>query len=306
MEAIPPDQWSATSIEEALGQLGIITRRLDPCGARFIEQVQACDVVFLNVHGPFGEDGRIQGLLDFLGVPYTCSSVLASSIGMDKLVTKTIFSQLDVPTPASVPILPGGPHDNLPIAYPAMLKSVDGGSSIGIELVSSPEALQASISRLTARGFSRLFIEEFVPGRIVTSSAIHVPERGVMVLPPLEAVPPAAYYDEATKLAGSVCDYRLLDGDEVRVTDVLRTYTERIFAFLECRGAIRVDFILDELQIPWALEINTIPGLQRDSNLPVAARLAGIEYADILVLLLADALHRHHPPSWMSTDDAPH
>lgn len=304
MDAIPPEEWSAASIEQVLVDLGIESVRLDPCRPDFIDQVRECDIVFLNVHGPFGEDGRIQGLLEFLGVPYTCSSVLASSIGMDKLVSKSVFAHLDIPTPSSVAVDATTGEHGLPIHFPAMLKAVDGGSSIGIAMVASSEAVRTSTASMTARGFSRLFLEQHVTGRIVTSSAIHVPRRGLIVLPPLEAVPRAAYYDEESKLAGSECDYRLLDATETRTVDALRLYTEKVYHFLGCRGAIRVDFIVDDLQTPWALEINTIPGLQEGSNLPVAARMAGMNYSDIIVLLLVDALHRHRPPTWMNARDA--
>jgi len=301
---VPRDQWSLTSLMETLNRLDIHAEHLDPTDPNFPVRAREFNLLLVNVHGPFGEDGRLQGLLDYLGVPYTSSGVLASSVGMDKAVTKALFSALEIPTPRSWPV-PATGGVQLPdgAELPCMLKAVDGGSSVGLELVTDSDHFPAAVSRLHDRGFAELFLERFVSGRSVTVSVIRLFENR-RALPPLECIIDGqqgpVYYDEAAKLGGRAAprmDYRVPQDMPVASVKAMVESTERVYDFLHCTGAMRMDFVVDGEQ-PYALEINTCPGMQASSNLPVAAASAGLSYDDLVIALLADAASRHDGRLW--------
>lgn len=139
MAQAPRAEWSLTALVQALEFRGARARHLDPTEASFATRVTEVDVALLNCHGPYGEDGRLQGLLDFLGVPYTSCGVLGSAVGMDKMVSKAVFAALGIATPPAVNLSSPEPTDDAGIGYPAMLKAVDGGSSVGIAFVHRPD-----------------------------------------------------------------------------------------------------------------------------------------------------------------------
>lgn len=299
---VPREKWSLVAILDALSSLGLHAEHVDPTRDDFAEYIQLFDVAFLNVHGPYGEDGRIQGLLDYLSIPYTSSGVLASSIGMDKLASKAVFAYLGIPVPRGVPIIRSGdvqiPTDFL---FPAMLKAVDGGSSVGMALINNPADMSREIDALHGRGFKRLFLEEFIQGRSVTVSAFESTE-GLTVLPPLEFITESDFYDESTKLGGSGAprvEYRVPDDLLPHVLKELSEWTESVYEFLGCRGAIRVDYMIDENDTAYALEVNTIPGLQEHSNLPVSCGFEGISYQGLIATLLFAAIESAEPAPWV-------
>ncbi|GHH82950.1 D-alanine--D-alanine ligase [Streptomyces sulfonofaciens] len=298
---VPREEWSLVAILDALSGLGLHAEHVDPTRGDFTERIQLFDVAFLNVHGPYGEDGRIQGLLDYLSVPYTSSGVLASSIGMDKLASKAVFAYLGIPVPRGVPIIrPGAAQIPADFSYPAMLKAVDGGSSVGMALINDPADLAHEIRALRERGFRRLFLEEFIRGRSVTVSAFESAE-GLTVLPPLEFITESDYYDESTKLGGSGAprvEYRVPDDLLPHVFKELSDRTASVYEFLGCRGAVRVDYMIDENGTGYALEVNTIPGLQEHSNLPVSCGFEGITYQELIATLLLDAIESAEPAPW--------
>lgn len=288
----PRSEWSLTALTAALERLGSRPRHLDPTSQGFLDSVANVDVLLLNCHGPYGEDGRLQGLLDYLGVPYTSCGVLASAVGLDKVVSKAVFRSLGIPTPTSTLLSAGKTLDD--VSFPAMLKAVDGGSSVGVALVHGPADLLLEERRMRDRGFTRLFLEQFVPGRSVTISVLATP-TGPRALPALESMFDAAFYDERSKLGSdgdSGVAYRWPGDLPVATLRAMDQAAVDLYEFLECRGAIRVDFIVDANGQHWALEINTIPGLQEKSNLPEAARLAGIAYDDLVAHLVLEAIDR--------------
>jgi D-alanine-D-alanine ligase len=301
LRTVPRAQWSLTALREALTDSGVHCDHLDPTASDFITRIAGFDVAFLNVHGPYGEDGRIQGLLDFLSVPYTSSGVLASSVGMDKLVSKAVFAHLGIATPRSSQLLsPKSSFATADFPLPAMLKAVDGGSSVGLRLIERSDELAPALSEMAQRGFNRCFLEEFITGRALTISVIPSNE-GLACLPPLEFVTDAAYYDESTKLGGDgapAIQYRVPDDLPEHTLKEMTRGAEAVHEFLDCRGAIRVDYMVDADNIPYALEINTIPGLQRHSNLPVSCAEAGLSYHELVIRLLAEAVNRATPAPW--------
>lgn len=292
------EQSSLSALLESLAGSRVAAEHVDPTGPTFVSEIARFDVAFLNVHGPYGEDGRIQGLLDYLAIPYVNSGVVPSAVGMDKLITKAVFEYLDIPTPATS-LIDGSPSVVLN-SVPFMLKAADGGSSVGIELVTDWSSASTACDRIRARGFERIFAESYIPGHSVTVGVIEQDGKP-QVLPALETVSDRPFYDEQAKLAGGDCGgtwYRQPLDIDPSVIALMRAYSERVYTFLECRGAVRVDFMATEAGDVFALEINTAPGLQPHSNLPTAALLAGITYDQLVLSLLQSACTRGNHLPW--------
>lgn len=292
-----PQSSSLAALLESLRRSEVHAEHLDPTSSTFVRDVEAFDAVFLNVHGPYGEDGRIQGLLDYLAIPYVNSGVAASAIGMDKLVTKAVFAYLGISTPAT-PVTDGTPGVVLD-EVPFMLKAAGGGSSVGIELVTRLQDAADAHDRIRSRGFERIFAEAFVPGRSITVGVLEHGGRPT-VLPALETVHDRPFYDEQAKLRGDDVGtwYREPYDLDPRLVEEMNVASERIYTFLGCRGAVRVDFMVTDGAV-LALEINTAPGLQPHSNLPAAAQLAGIDYDTLVLSLLESACRRGNPLPWV-------
>ena len=298
-EACPRAEWSLTLILETMHRLGLNAHHVDPTRDGFVDEIREFDLVFINVHGEYGEDGRLQGLLDYLELPYTGSGVLGSSVGCDKPLTKSAFQLLGVPTPPFV--LLGSSSNGLPprgFDFPLMLKTASGGSSVGTLLIRNHEELAAELATLQRSSSSRLLLETFVEGESVTIGVLDLP-TGTAVLPPLQCVTESGYYDRDAKLSGSGATYHVARDFSDELLAALEEATLATYQFLGCRGFARVDFIVTpDLHGLWALEINTIPGLQRMSNIVLAAHAVGLDYDDIILSLLYEALKREMSASW--------
>ena len=193
----PPGQLSVTALSGALTALGARFTILDPCRPEFIQDLAGFDVALPNLHGPFGEDGRLQGLLDYLRTPYCGSGVAASAIAADKILCKRLMESLGIPTPAWR-IWPG-PAAAWP-GHPVMVKPRMGGSSVGMTLARDEDDLQAAIGLADAADPPGVLVEDYVPGLPVTVGLLELP-GGVLVFPPLATrVDAAEFYDAATKL----------------------------------------------------------------------------------------------------------
>jgi len=289
-EALPRKDWSAHQIVAALQSVGITARVVDPTSATFLGELRSCDVVFVNSHGRFGEDGRLQGLLEYLRLPYSFSGVLTQAVGLDKLVTKAVFEHLQIPTPRSTGArsILNGVADS-PFGYPVMMKAPDGGSSLGLELVHDRAQLGAAQAAIASQGYETVFLEEYVPGRSVTVSVLEA-EGSLQPLPPIEVETSASYYDAECKLGARGGASSSVPDLAEAVVARLRSDALRMGEFLHARGALRVDFVVTPSGDSFALEINTVPGMQHSSNLPQAARHAGLDYVDLILMLLCAAL----------------
>lgn len=290
----PRDQMSITALIEALDRLGADYKQIDPTLPGLTGRLAACDVIFPNLHGEYGEDGRLQGLLDYLRLPYVGSGVPASAIGADKDLCKQFMKASGIRTPQSeLAAADGRPQESSGIDFPLMVKPAAGGSSIGMSLVRSRDELTAALETARQVGAHKVLLEQFIPGRSVSVPVLDLPGY-TQILSTVSIDAPGDFYDAESKLDehGLGLVSYAEETERPACQDLLEEYAMRLWQSLDCRGFARVDFIIDGQGRPWALEINTVPGLSRDSNFAVAARKSGLTYDRVIVALLREALAR--------------
>jgi D-alanine-D-alanine ligase len=259
----------------------------------------AVDVAFLALHGPYGEDGTVQGLLELLGIPYTGSGVLASALAMDKLRARQILQANGIPAPAYIAVDGGRwPASRNEVAsrvareleYPCVVKPNAAGSSFGVGLVNDRSGLLEAIERALEYD-DVVLVEEFLDGTELTCGILEDPATGVPhALPLIEIVPKRAFFDYAAKYEGEseeICPARIPAPAAKRAQQI----AVRVHTLLGCEGISRVDLFLVNGNIV-VLEANTIPGMTSGSLLPLAARTAGIEFPELVSRIIQSALRR--------------
>ncbi len=276
----------------ALGERGYRVTSIDTADLGFIEVLRTghFDVAFICLHGRFGEDGTIQGLLEILGLPYVGSGVLASALAMDKVASKHIFAAAGLASPPSLTFT-SMPGSEAPIVAALgeklVVKPVNEGSSVGMSIVHGPaEALPAI--ELAFRYDSTVLVESFVAGAEVTVGVLGNDE--LEALPTLEVVPEHEFYDYESKYVPGMSRHII----PARVSEAAQAECQRIaiaaHRALGCRGMSRSDTIVTAEGEVFLLEVNTIPGMTSTSLLPDSARAAGIEFPDLCDRLVALAL----------------
>jgi len=299
---LPFEQISSGFIAAAFRELGLSFIALENTTCDLERHLTGVDVVFVNMHGEFGEDGAIQGLLQYLGKPYTGSGVFASALACDKTRFKRYISLLGFPTPSWRTLDGMSPRDlvqvSRDIGLPIMLKLVDGGSSVGMHaLHHEHDASRLSSAIATGIHSNRAyFAERLISGRDMTVSLLELPSQ-IVPLPILEVKTGAGQtYDETAKLDSQrgehVVDYVCPADLPHDVTTRLQQLATDLFREIGCRGFARIDFILSEDGTPYCLELNTIPGLQRDSNFLQCVQKGGMSAETVFLSLLYSALHR--------------
>lgn len=252
------------------------------------------EVAFLALHGPGGEDGTMQGLLEIMGIPYTGSGVRASAMAMHKVTTKTVLSASGIPVPPGVVLEKG--RDGLPASLPASLrwpvvvKPAAEGSTIGVSIVR--RAADWSQALKEAYRYDReILVESYIPGHEIAVAVLSTPARPV-ALPAVEIVAPGGFYDYAAKYTKGrtryLCPAPLSGPSRKQLAD----FAVRAYEVLGCGGAARVDFRLTPQGKPYVLEVNTIPGMTETSLLPMAAAQAGMDYEALTERILESALRR--------------
>jgi D-alanine-D-alanine ligase len=249
------------------------------------------DVAFIALHGPYGEDGTLQGLLDLVGIPYVGSGVLASALAMDKAMARRMLAAEGIPVPRAVVIEKEEASDDVLLAaqslIPAFVKPSRQGSSVGMSLVRQPQGLQPALEKAFQHD-SRVLVEEELVGRELTVGVIG--NRRLTALPVVEVVTKREFFDYRAKydpdLADEVCPANLTAGETRAVQDLAL----RAHRALDCRGLSRVDMILTPDRGSAVLEVNTLPGMTVNSLLPKAARAAGIPFGELLDRLVRLAL----------------
>lgn len=252
------------------------------------------DVAFIALHGRFGEDGTVQGLLELLEIPYVGSGVLASALAMDKIMTRRMLDYSGIPVPKGIDVRPGVDLAELAVrvgaemGYPVVVKPNRQGSTIGLSIVRDEADLEQSVR--TAFDFDQdVLIEQFVKGTEITVSVIG--NQDLQALPIVEIVPEGGFYDYHAKYTAGATDEivpaRIPEGPYHRAEEL----AIQCHKALGCRGMSRTDMIVDGDDI-YILEVNTIPGMTPTSLLPRAAQAAGIEFPELLDRLINLALER--------------
>jgi len=246
------------------------------------------DVVFPALHGPWGEDGTLQGLIELFKIPYVFSGVLASALAMDKEMTKKVLEAEKILMPHSVVLAKDCWWKNLKqTKLPAVIKPVNQGSSIGVFIVKTTEELEGAVKE--AFNFShKIILEEFIAGPEITSAILG--NKNPRALPLIEIRPKIAkFFDYRAKYETGGSEEICPAPISKFLTKKIQNIAARIHKVLNCRGVTRSDFILKGNQ-PYFLEINTIPGMTEASLVPQAALKAGISFPKLLDRLIELAL----------------
>ena len=249
------------------------------------------DIAFIALHGRFGEDGCVQGLLETMGIPYTGSDVLGSALAMNKVKAKEMFRLHNLPTPAYYVINDRDLHDDeiaefqADFGYPCVVKPVSEGSSVGVEIVRDQESFIAACER-ALRFDSQILVERFIEGVEVSVAVLGGRAIGAVEIAPMNR---DAFYDYGAKYTAGATEYIIPPRlSPERYRGVL-AQAQRAHAALGCRGATRVDMILSNSGNEFILEVNTVPGMTRTSLLPKIADSAGIEFGELCEMMLRGA-----------------
>ena len=282
-------------VSAALASIGHDVVSVDTADIGFIETLRTggFDVAFICLHGRFGEDGTIQGLLELLELPYVGSGVLARALAMDKVVSKQIFVASGIPTPEWAVVRRGRDYSAEEISgrlgSKLVVKPVSEGSSVGMSIVHEPRELSPAIEHAFEHDRTVL-IEEFVSGAEVTVGVLGNSE--IVALPTLEVVPEHEFYDYESKYVPGMSRHIIPAG----IPESARAECQRIAVeahrALTCRGMSRSDIMVTADGRAYLLEVNTIPGMTKTSLLPDAARAAGIEFPVLCDRLVSLALDR--------------
>jgi D-alanine-D-alanine ligase len=274
---LEPDHQLPRGLEK---QIESASRALVPA-TRVMASAEPIDVVLIALHGTWGEDGRIQGLLDTIGVPYTGSGVLASALAMDKEVAKQVLAASGLDVPRGVVVRgtdPAAIESARSVGLPAFVKPVGSGSSVGASIVQTDKDLAPAIESALEYD-ERVLVEEQIRGRELTVPVIG--NDDLTALPVIEILTKRAFFDYSAKYdAGEseeVCPAEIPPDVAKRAQEL----AVRAHRALHCRGMSRTDFMWSGERMV-ALEVNTIPGMTANSLLPKAARAAGIKFGDLL------------------------
>ena len=270
------------AVSGALKEAGFKVRDID-VGDRIAEDLRRgkIDIAFIALHGPLGEDGTIQGLLEVIRIPYTGSGVLSSALAMDKIKSKEIFVQYNIPTP-SWQVRERG--DSSPVrGFPAVVKPSRQGSAVGITIVDSARNIPSAL-RLAWRFDRRIIIEKFISGMELTVGILNNKP-----LPVIQIIPRNRFYDFESKYAAGGSRHVIPAPLPLKIQKQAQELALAAHRALGCSGATRVDLILDRANKLFVLEVNTIPGMTATSLLPDAARAAGLDFTELVGKILRGA-----------------
>ncbi|MCK4503441.1 MAG: D-alanine--D-alanine ligase [Desulfuromonadales bacterium] len=270
----------------ALQQLGYNAVAID-VNHNLPQQLQdaSIEVAFIALHGRFGEDGRVQGLLEMLLIPYTGSGVLASSLAIDKVMTKQMLIYHEVPTPKFDYIRPGDSRGDLLqrcVQLPAVVKPSREGSTLGITIAKTREELATGID-MAADLDGTVLVEEFIAGKELTVSVLNGE-----ALPIIQIEAKGGFYDYQAKYNSGDTEYLLPAPIAETSYQQVQDAAVKACRALGCRGAARVDFMFAAPQY-YCIEVNTIPGMTATSLLPKAAQAVGIDFPELVEQILLDA-----------------
>lgn len=278
--------WSGQAVLEALCSRGVNAEGVDVSRARLLALPgEGFDLAFIALHGPGGEDGVVQGLLEIAGLPYTGSGVLASALAMDKLRTKLVWAAAGIPTPPYRMMYSAAeaPSVVAELGLPLFVKPATEGSTIGVTKVTEAEALVHAFDLARQYG-PAVLVERFIVGPEYTASIL-----GRETLPLIRIDVPTGLYDFKAKYQSDATRYQCPCDLPVEREAALRELALRAFDVLDARGWGRIDLMLDERGQPWLLELNTVPGMTSHSLVPMAAKARGLSFDELVwrILMMA-------------------
>lgn len=274
------------AIAAALESKGYPVEALELDPPRFAQTIieKKPAIVFNALHGRYGEDGLLQGTLDMLGVPYTGSGVLAAAVTMDKVMTKRIFLGAGISTPPAS-FFRRFETDRVAAVirrdytFPVVVKAASQGSSIGVVIVEREEALEAALEE-AFRYDEEILVETFIRGREVTV-AVKGDAANVEAYPVIEILTETGRYDYVAKYKPGASTHIVPAALPPTLTQSVQDIACQAFRTCGCKGIARVDFMIDEMGVPYAIEVNTVPGMTETSLVPDAARAAGQTFPEL-------------------------
>lgn len=280
---------SGHAVLDALKNAGVDAFGID-VGTDFLQKISSeqFDRAFIMLHGRGGEDGTIQGVLEYAGIPYTGSGVLASALAMNKLRTKQIWHGLGLLTPQHA--VPTSAIECSRIAetlgFPLVVKPVNEGSSIGISKVNNLDAL-IEAWELATEFDNQILVEKFISGPEFTIGIL-----GKEILPPIRVGTNHDFYDYDAKYLADDTSYQIPCGLTADQEEALKKLVARACAALDIRDWARADVMQDEQGRFWLLEINTVPGMTDHSLFPMAAKAVGLDFNQLVVAILSGTLEK--------------
>jgi D-alanine-D-alanine ligase len=262
-----------------------------------LEHLRGVDVVFPALHGPYGEDGTIQSVLEMAGIPYVGNGVLASAIGMDKEYTKKLLAAEGLPVADGVVLRANrrtlSVAEKNRLGLPVFVKPARAGSSLGVSRVDSWDQLDSAISN-AGRSDPKILVEQAIHGREIDIGMLEMPNGTLRVSPSLEIKTPDTrpFFDYDAKYRDSTTIFQIPAHTDPNTRARLEDLARRAFVALDCSGLLRVDCFVNDEGIPLVNEVNTFPGFTSASQYPRMWHAMGLQYPQLLDTLIKTALSR--------------
>lgn len=284
-------QKTGKAVADALLSLGYNVTPYEYIPDHVVEDLKrlSAEVVFIALHGKYGEDGTIQSVLELAKIPYTGSGVTSSAITMDKIVSSRIFKQAGLPMSKSQAYYLSEGIDAVEkeilneFSFPVVLKPACEGSTIGIEIVREKENLHEALQRVF-QVEPRILAESYLAGDEFTVSVLDG-----HALPVIQICPHSGQYDFHSKYTKGATDYIVPANIPAELSGLMGSIAEKGYKVAECAGVVRFDFKLDSEGRPFILEANSIPGMTATSLVPKAAAAAGIDFPELCEKILLEA-----------------
>ncbi|MEA2066218.1 MAG: D-alanine--D-alanine ligase [Thermotogota bacterium] len=280
---------SGSNVIHSLEKLGHTVKGFDlkKENVHRLSELSDNDLVFIALHGRYGEDGKIQGYLDSLDIPYTGSKVLSSAICFDKTFTYNILKE-HVIFPKGTIFNKNQKSETLKWdVFPAIVKPSEEGSSIGVSIVDNKEQLFQAINK-TLNSYETVIVEKFIGGRELSISIIEKNNQ-LLVLPILEIKPKKRFYDYEAKYTAGMTSFSVPAELGTQMEKSLIEKSKEIYERMKCRHFARIDGILKDNTF-YFLEVNTIPGLTDLSDLPLSAQAEGMNFVELIDVIVQEAL----------------
>jgi D-alanine-D-alanine ligase len=283
----PISLQSGEAVLAGLLEAGVDAIKVD-IGADAVDQIRSAKInrAFLVLHGPGGEDGRMQSLLEAIGIPYTGSGVAASALAMDKYRTKLMWRGAELPTATFELLGPDTKWDEIieKLGGKVMVKPANEGSSLGMAIATSAQTLQAAYVDAATHD-SIVIAERWLPGREFT-----VPVIGDLAYPPVEIASSHDFYDYEAKYLSDSTEYVCpVQVDEALIQEMQRVSLQA-YHILGCSGWARIDLMMDEDEELMLLEVNIAPGMTSHSLVPMSAKVAGLSFSQMVVKILETSM----------------